>query len=139
MTPPAMSNACSSPEVPAGGDRLLRQGDGWRLGWDGAAPVHVALVGSDAWAIELTAAEWQDFRRLLNQLSSAMAAAADELMPDEILDCEVESDLLWLGASGFPHAYEVRLLLKTGRGAEGTWSAIAVPALIDAVRTLELF
>ncbi|GAB4340607.1 MAG: DUF1818 family protein [Cyanophyceae cyanobacterium] len=134
-----MSNTCLSPEVPVGGDRLLRQGEGWRLGLDAAAPTHVALVGSDAWAIELTAAEWQDFRQLLQQLTSAMAAAADELMPDEVIDCEVESDRLWLGASGFPHAYDVRLLLKTGRGAEGTWPAIAVPPLIDAIRTLELF
>lgn len=127
------------PPATARGDRLLRHGDGWRLGWDAAAPTYVALVGSDAWAIELTAAEWQDFRRLINQLTSAMAAAADELMPDEALDCEVESDRLWLGVSGVPHAYEVRLLLKTGRGAEGTWPAIAVAALLDAVRTLELF
>jgi hypothetical protein len=134
-----MPNASSSLDLPVGGDRLLRQGEGWRLGWDGSAPIYVALVGSDTWAIELTAAEWQDFQRLLQQLTSAMAAAADELMPDEVIDCEVESDRLWLGASGFPHAYEVRLLLKTGRGAEGTWPAIAVPALIDAVRTLELF
>lgn len=117
------------------GDRLLKEGAGWRLGWDPAASTYTGLVGGDHWAVELTADELADLRRLLPQLTNAIAAIAGELMPDESLDCEVESKHLWLGASGYPTAYELRLLLKGSRGFEGTWSSSAVPGLLGAIHT----
>ncbi|MBD2462229.1 DUF1818 family protein [Oscillatoria sp. FACHB-1407] len=119
--------------------RQLKQGAGWQLGWNPDASDYKGLVGTDEWAIELTEAELDDFCRLLQQLADTMAQIAAELMDEEKISCEVESDLLWLEAEGFPHAYALRLILHTGRRAQGYWSAIAVPELIQAAQTLKVF
>lgn len=119
--------------------RQLKSGTGWRLGWDADAPQFKALVGSDEWSIELTEAELEDFCRLLVQLDKTMAEMAQELMAEERICLEVESDLVWLEAEGFPQAYALYLIVLTGRGAEGTWSAQAVSALVQAVQMLKVF
>jgi len=62
-----------------------------------------------------------------------------ELMDEEAITCEVETDLLWLEANGYPHAYSLHLMLRTGRRAEGHWTAAVVPELIQAVRSLKVF
>lgn len=105
------------------------------MGWRPEAAVYPALVGGDDWAVELTAAEFADLRRLLGQLTEAIAAIAPELMPEEQIDCEVESEVLWLGAEGLPDAYGVRLILSQGRGAEGYWPPGAIAGLVAALQT----
>jgi Domain of unknown function (DUF1818) len=121
--------------------KVLKSGTGWRLGWrDLSSGSHYpGLVGSDDWAIEITANEMADFCRLVQQLSRTMAQMTNELMADEKIDCEAESDLLWLQASGYPHSYSLRLLLNSGRKAEGNWATTAVSGLIAATATLGLF
>jgi hypothetical protein len=119
--------------------RITREGPGWRLGWHPAEPTHQGLVGGEGWAIELTGPELDDFCRLLDQLATTMAAMAEELMDEERLTCEAESDQLWLEVEGFPTAYSLRLILSQGRRAEGSWSDRAVPALLAASRTLKTF
>jgi Domain of unknown function (DUF1818) len=110
-------------------------GAGWRLGYRPGGS-HPALLGGDDWAIELTTSELADFCRLLYQLADTMEQMQGELMAEEKIDCEAESDLLWLQVSGYPHSYAVRLLLHTGRKAEGNWAAPATPPLIAAARQL---
>lgn len=117
----------------------MREGDGWRIGWDPIAESFTGLVGGDRWGIELTSEEFADFCRLARQLAETMAQMAQSLMEEETLCCEVESDRLWLEASGYPHAYELHLILRQGRRAEGTWDAAAVPGLLKATQTLHLF
>jgi len=119
--------------------KVLKQGTGWRLGWDPTAAEFVGLVGTEDWAIELTAAEFQDFCRLLQQLAETMAAMAIELMPDERIACEAESEWLWLAVEGYPHAYSLSLILHAGRRAEGTWPAAAVPGLLAATHAWAVF
>ena len=113
-------------------EKILKYGSGWRLGWNPTAAVYKGLIGGDDWAIELTEAEWQDLRRLLSQLTATMAAMATELMDEERIACEAESELLWLEAVGFPDHYSLRLILYQGRGCEGNWSANALPELLAA-------
>jgi Domain of unknown function (DUF1818) len=119
--------------------RLMKQGSGWRLGWNPDAPVYQGLVGGNDWAFELTEAELNDFCRLLEQLAQTIGQMAGELMDEEKIACEVESDLLWLEAEGYAHAYEVRLILNSGRQCEGNWLPAAVPSLVEAARTLQVF
>ncbi|NJK28468.1 MAG: DUF1818 family protein [Coleofasciculaceae cyanobacterium SM2_3_26] len=121
------------------GDRIVKQGAGWRLGWDPTAPAFQGLVGTEDWAIELTAGELEDFCQLLGQLADTMHQMTAELMTEEHIACEMESDRLWLEVEGFCHTYTLRLLLRTGRRCEGYWSAAAVPGLIQATRTLNVF
>jgi hypothetical protein len=120
-------------------DRLLKKGNGWRIGWNPEADIYKGLVGGDDWAIELTEAEFNDFCRLLEQLAQTMNRMAEELMDEERIACEVESDLLWMEVEGYPHAYSVRFILNQGRCCEGNWSDGAVVELVQALQTLKVF
>lgn len=119
--------------------RVIKSGAGWRIGWNPQAEEFQGLVGGDDWAIELTAAELADFCRLAGQLADSMEAIAQELMEEEKIACEVESNLIWLEAEGYPQAYSLRFILNTGRRGEQIWPPAAVPDLIQAARTLQVF
>jgi hypothetical protein len=62
-----------------------------------------------------------------------------ELMEEERISCEAESDLIWMEAEGFPQAYRLRLIVLNGRRAEAEWSEAAVPGLVQAVQMLKVF
>ncbi|NJR39959.1 MAG: DUF1818 family protein [Leptolyngbyaceae cyanobacterium CSU_1_4] len=119
--------------------RQLKQGVGWRLGWDDEAIAFQGLVGGEEWAIELTAAELEDFCRLAAQLAETLLQVGQELMSEERVNCEVETDLIWLEAEGYPQAYELRLIVLTGRRGEGFWTASAALELLQAAPSLKVF
>jgi hypothetical protein len=118
--------------------RSLRQGPGWRVGWNPSAEVYAALVGDDHWAFELTAAELADLRRLGDQLVSSLQAIAPELMEEESIELEAESDRLWVGLEGNVQAYQFRLILHQERCVEGSWESHAVPAFLQALAEIAL-
>jgi hypothetical protein len=120
-------------------ERLVKNGSGWRLGWNPQAADYQGLVGGDDWAIELTEAELDDFCRLLGQLAQTMSQMASELMDEEKITCEAESDLLWMEVEGYPSSYTLRFILNTGRRCEGSWFAQSVPGLVQAAQTLKVF
>lgn len=120
-------------------DRILKQGLGWRIGWNPLATTYQGLLGGENWALELTEAEFNDFCRLLQQLDETMTLMADELMDSERIACEAESDLLWLEVEGYPHSYSLRLILNHGRRCEGNWPQEVVRELVQAIRTLKYF
>lgn len=120
-------------------ERLIKSGDGWRIGWNPNAPKYQGLVGTDDWAVELTAAEIDDFCRLLAQLADTMKQLTAELMDEEKIACEAESDLLWMEVEGYPQEYSLRFILNSGRCAEGKWQASAVPGLLQATGMLKVF
>jgi len=111
----------------------MQEGPGWRLGWDPHGKPHCGLVGGESWAIELTPLEFHDFCRLAHQLQATMTAMAAELMDEERLACEAESERVWLEVEGFPTGYALRLMLLEGRRCEGAWPASATAALLDAL------
>ncbi|MDQ2097880.1 MAG: DUF1818 family protein [Tychonema bourrellyi B0820] len=120
-------------------DRVIKTGDGWRLGWNPDAADFQGLVGGDDWAIELTEAELQDFCRVLAQLAATMSEMASELMDEEKIAIEAESDLVWMEVEGYPQAYSVQLILNGGRRCEGFWPATAVSGLVQATKILKVF
>lgn len=120
-------------------DRILKTGTGWRLGWNPQAVEFQALVGGEDWAIELTQEEFEDFHRLLGQLVETMTQIANELMDEERIACEAQSDHVWIQVEGFPNAYTVQFILNTGRQCEGSWPVEVVPELIQAIATLKSF
>lgn len=119
--------------------RLLKSGVGWRIGYDPEAVKFKGLVGTDDWSLELTEAELDDFCRLLGQLVETMKHMATELMDEEAIACEVESDLVWLEAEGYPQTYALHLIVLHGRRAEGRWSAQVVNDLFQAACSLKVF
>lgn len=120
-------------------DRILKKGRGWRIGWNPTAVIYKGLVGTDDWAIELTETELNDFCRLLEQLARAMERMTQELMDEEKIACEAESERLWLEVEGYPHAYSLRLILNQGRCCEGNWTEEAARELVQAAQMLSVF
>ncbi|MBE9039236.1 DUF1818 family protein [Oscillatoriales cyanobacterium LEGE 11467] len=120
-------------------NRIVKSDSGWRLGWDAAASEFKGLVGTDDWAFELREDEFQDFCRLFDRLATTMSQMRSELMDEEKITCEAQSDRLWLEVEGYPDAYSLRLILNTGRRCEGEWLPEAVPGLLQAARTIAVF
>jgi Domain of unknown function (DUF1818) len=120
-------------------ERVIKTGAGWRIGWNPSAPNFKALVGNDDWSVELTAAELDDFCRLSAQLADTIKQLAKELVDEEKIACEAETDLVWMEVEGYPHSYSLRFILNTGRCAEGKWEAPAVPGLLQAASMLKVF
>jgi Domain of unknown function (DUF1818) len=118
--------------------KVLKSGAGWRIGWN-PTEAYQGLVGGDDWAFELTTNELADFCRLLGQLVDNMRSIQAELMDEESIACEAESELIWMQVSGFPSKYSLRLILNTSRSCEGNWAADIVPELITAVDSLKFF
>lgn len=118
--------------------KLLKKGRHWRVGWDSDTKKYQALVGSDDWALELTAAEFQDFNRLLHQLVTTMTEMKTELMEQERIACEAESELLWLEVEGYPDDYTLRLIVNSDRRCEGNWvEGVAVELAAATQRLVE--
>lgn len=115
----------------------IKQGNGWRVGWNADAPIYQGLIGTDDWALELTATEVKELQRLLTQLSESLNAIADQLMDEEKIAVEVESDILWLEAEGYVNNYALSLILHQNRRCEAHWPAEVVPSLIQAIQTIE--
>ena len=120
-------------------EKILKTGTGWRLGWNPQATEFQGLVGGDTWAMELTQAEFDDFCRLLGELADTMSQMSLELMDEEKIACEAESDRLWMQVEGYANAYTVLLILNTGRRAEGSWPVEVVAELVQATKTLKIF
>lgn len=120
-------------------ERILKSGAGWRLGWNSQAAEFKGLVGGDDWSMELTEAELNDFCQLLAQLTKTISQMADELMDEERIACEAESDLVWMQVEGFPASYTVQFILNRGRRGEGKWPGEAVPGLVQAAQMLKIF
>lgn len=116
--------------------RLLKKGRGWRIGWDTQKKQYQGLIGSESWAIELNAKEFQEFYRLLRQLTETMQQIATELMDEEKIAIEAESDLMWLEVEGYPHNYSLRLILYQDRCCEGNWSTGIAPELVLAMQRI---
>ncbi|NEQ75900.1 MAG: DUF1818 family protein [Okeania sp. SIO2D1] len=119
--------------------RIVKSGAGWRLGLNPKAEKFQGLVAGDEWSIELTEKELEDFCRLLDQLNKAINQISDELMDQERIVCEAESDLLWMQVEGFPESYTVKFILNQGRRGEGKWPVQAVPGLVQAAQMLKVF
>ena len=111
--------------------RSIKSGDGWRIGWHPHAVKYQGLVGAEDWAIELTKAELDDFYRLLTQLVETMNQMSAELMDEEKISCEAETDLLWMEVEGYPHNYSLRLILNGDRRCEVSWNKGVAPLMIE--------
>lgn len=115
---------------------VLRQGEGWRVGWMPKRSPYCALIGGDTWAFELTADEWREFCDGLHHLMAATQAANAELMEDETLTLERVTERVSLTMTGLVDRCELYVQLQSGRQAEGLWRAAAVPGLVEAVLRL---
>lgn len=107
--------------------QILDQGPGWRLGWRSQTLEFQGLVGSDHWAIELTAAEFTDFCHLFRKLHQTLEALTRELMPEEAIAAEAETHLIWMEVAGDPQSYSLSFIVLNDRRVEGYWPAPIAP------------
>lgn len=120
-------------------ERFIKTGEGWRIGWNPSAKQFKGLVGTNDWAVELTEVEMDDFCRLLKQLAETMEQMAGELMDEEKITLEVESNLVWMEVEGYPQSYSLRFILNSGRSVEGYWDIEAIPGLLQNIEILKVF
>ncbi len=118
---------------------MIKQGQGWRVGWNPQQQEYPALLAGEHWAVELTASEFEQFGALLQQLIATLDQMAAELMAEEKITCEAEGNLVWMEVQGYPHSFDLHFILNRGRRAEGTWPRAIAPELIQALNTLEGF
>lgn len=112
-------------------ERFTNSGDGWRIGWHPHGAKYQGLVGTENWAIELSQGELEDFYRLLHQLVETMNLMSAELMNEEKISCEAETELVWMEAEGYWDSYSLRLILNCDRRCEVSWREGIAPQIIE--------
>jgi hypothetical protein len=117
-------------------ERLIKSGDGWRIGWHPHGTKYQGLVGTEDWAIELTTAELNDFCRLLAQLIATMSQMSTELMESEKISCQAETELVWLEVEGYSDRYCLRLILNCDRRCEGYWAEDIAPHILQGFNSI---
>lgn len=117
----------------------VQEGEGWRLLVDPARHPFPVLIGGEAWAAELSAAEVELLAAGVARLTDQHAALCDQLMAEEELCLEWERGDLWLALEGDRQRWQLRFVLTPAggqRGLEGAWSAAASRALAAALAVL---
>ncbi len=122
-----------------GGNQFIQTGQGWRLGWNPDAVEYKALVGGEEWSVELTAREFNLFCQSVQQLSETMKSLVTQLMEEELVSCELETEYLWMEVEGFPDAFRLSFILNQGRCVEGGWSASITSELIKGLARIQRF
>jgi len=122
-----------------GGNHCIQTGQGWRLGWNPDAEEYKALVGGEEWSVELTATEFNLFCQSVQQLSETMKSLVTQLMEEELVSCELETEYLWMEVEGFPDAFRLSFILNQGRRVEGGWSASITSELIKGLARIQRF
>jgi hypothetical protein len=129
----------------------ISEGPGWRLQTELSRRSFPALIGTDAWAVELRSCELDALRRAVLILRQQWHDLRPSLMPEEQLDLEVDLTLepgssdgfagsLHVALSGDAASWALRFVLSPApgcRAVEGSWSSTASPLLAAALEGLQ--
>lgn len=118
---------------------ISREGEGWRLAWDGDRQPFSVLIGGEGWAAELSDAEAIALREALADLVAQHAALVDQLMAEEAISLELERGVWWLAIEGDRQGWDLQVVLSPGSGQraiEGRWSDPASRAFSQALQQL---
>ena len=119
---------------------IKKEGPGWRLIRDSSRETFCTLIGGDSWAIELNQFEWKTLVKLVIDLSDQYKNIKDQLMGDEDITLELESDP-WLAIlKGDQNGWKLKLILDSSdslnRGAEVSWPRNVTTNVANAMRTM---
>ena len=117
---------------------IQQEGDGWRVSHDPSRGEYCVLVGGERWAFELTEPECRDLVDLVATLEQQHRVLVDQLMPEELIELELDRGVWWGCLSGDRSQWGLRILLtpQEARAAEGEWPPPAAAAAVAALRTL---
>lgn len=110
--------------------------EGWIVARDDERQPFCTLVGGMGWSFELSGEETAHLVTQAKRLRDQVQLCATELMKEETLHCKAVCELLELGMTGLPEAFELKLRLLSGRGAEGTWPVQYGRVVLEALGRL---
>ena len=86
----------------------------------------------------MTELECRDLVHLVSTLEEQHRGLVDQLMPEELIELELDRGVWWGSLSGDRNQWELRILLTPleGRAAEGEWPAPVAAAAVAALRML---
>ena len=119
---------------------IKKEGPGWRLIRDSSRENFSTLIGGESWAIELNQFEWKTLVKVVIDLSDQYKNIKDQLMGDEDITIELESDP-WLAIlKGDQNGWKLKLILDSSdslnRGAEVSWPRNVTTNVANAMRTM---
>ena len=118
---------------------IEREGEGWRIVWDGDRHPFAVLIGGAGWATELSRAEAESLRDALADLLAQHAALVDQLMAEESISLELERDPWWLTIDGDRRQWSLQVMLSPQPGQrafEGSWPHPASRGFSQALQQL---
>ena len=118
---------------------IQREGEGWRLAWDGSRQPFSVLIAGEGWAAELSELEASALRDAVAELVAQHQGLMDQLMEEEAIELELERDPWWLALEGDRHNWSLRVVLTPAlgqRALEGSWSAAAARPFTQALQQL---
>ena len=119
---------------------IKKEGQGWRIIRDSSRTNFSTLIGGESWAIELNQHEWDTLVKAVNNLSDQYQDIKVQLMDEEDITLEMESNP-WLAIlKGDKHGWNLKLILNTSdsgnRGAEIFWPRNVTKNVTNAMRTM---
>jgi len=119
---------------------IKTEGPGWRIIRDSSRDNFSTLIGGESWAIELNQSEWETLVKVVIDLSNQYKEIKDQLMGDEDITLEMESNP-WLAIlKGDQHGWNLKLILDSSnslnRGAEVSWPRNVTFPLVNAMRKM---
>jgi hypothetical protein len=118
---------------------IEREGEGWRLAWDGDRQPFSVLIGGDGWAVELSSCEAEALRDAVADLVAQHAALVDQLMAEEAISLALERQPWWLAIEGDRQSWALQVVLSPQPGQrafEGGWPHPASRAISQALQQL---
>ena len=119
---------------------IKKEGPGWRIIRDSSRDNFSTLIGGEYWAIELNQFEWETLAKVVIDLSDQYKDIKDQLMVDEDITLEMESNP-WLAIlKGDQYGWTLKLILDSSdslhRGAEFFWPRDVTSHLAKAMRKM---
>ena len=119
---------------------IKQEGPGWRIIRDSSRDNFSTLIGGESWAIELNQYEWENLVKVVIDLSDQYKNIKDQLMGDEDITIELESNP-WLAIlKGDQEGWNLKLILDSNdslnRGAEVSWPRNVTVQLAKAMRIM---
>ena len=119
---------------------IKKEGTGWRIIKDPSRDNFSTLIGGENWAVELNESEWEDLIKVVIDLSDQYKAVKSQLMGDEHITLELESNP-WLAIlKGDQYGWNLKLILSNcslfTRGVEVYWPKNVASQVANAMRTM---
>ena len=119
---------------------IKEEGSGWRIIRDSSRDNFSTLIGGESWAIELNQYEWENLVKVVIDLSDQYKKTKDQLMDEEDITLEMESNP-WLAIlKGDKNGWQLKLILdprdSLSRSAEFSWPRNVTSNLLNAMRIM---